>query len=432
MSGLCAWRDLSVRAACTHIICEPFLCIGSTVLHIRGRPYLPKTHIAILSLRSFAASALSVPQPTTPAAHHHPFAAGTASTWTSVQSGRPSMPSQTPPSVSGPQPRPTGPSGPAGIAAHVPALRSGPLSTSTSHSAQPHSVGQVPTHSMPPHGQQHLLSNPAPFHGPGTIHRHAGGGKLSGVRPQGWPGQPTGRMQAGPDMPDQAASRHGSMRPQQRSSMATAQQHQSQRDRNGVPQASAAQNYTGQQAASLAQHSGKTACYVPPNWAALHAAGKEETSQHIPTVQHVQQRLQKDHSKSVLSKTMRQYGPRTLCHGQPEQEMHDSAPTGHLSDRQVPAADSAAGSPDLQRSAGKPAHAASDAPSVDHIVGNLNWIKLSSVSGLGTHLAFKGKLTLSTLQTWVKKDLDAALAHLELTRKVRPPRSDSGFGWRPL
>ena len=418
--------------------------------------FSPKTCTAILTLCSFAASALSVPQPTTPAAQHHPVAAGTPRTWTSMQNGQPSMPAQTPPSVSGPQPRPTGPNrninmaahmpasasrpqprptGPSGLAsmaAEMPALRAGPLSTFASHSAQPQSVGHVPTHSMPPHAQQHLLSSPAPIHGPGTMHRHAGGGTLSAIRPQRWPGQPTGRMQAGPDMPDQTASRHGSVRPQQRSSMATAQQHQSQRDRNGFPQASAAQNYRGQQAAGLAQYSDKAADYASPNQPALHAAGKEETSQHTPIVHHVQQRQQNHHSKNVPIGTVHQHGPRTSCHKQPKQEVHDSAPAGQLNDRQVPAAHSAAGSPDLQHSTGMPAHAASDVPSVDHIAGNLNWIKLSSVSGLGTHLAFKGKLTLSTLQTWVKRDLDAALAHLKLTRKVRPRAQICVSHLRPL
>ncbi len=404
----------------------------------------------------FAASALSVPQPATPAAQHRPFAANTAGIWTSVQSGRPSMPAQTLPSVSGPQPRitgpnrnvnmaahtpasasrpqprPTGPSGPASMAAQVPALRSGPLSTVASHSAQPHSVGHVPTHSMPPHGQQHLLLSSAPIHGPGTMHRHVGRGKLSEVRPRGWPGQPTGRIHAGTDMPDQTASRHSSMRPQQRSSMATAQQHQSQWDRNGFPQASAAQNHTGQQVARLAQQSGKSADYVPPSQAASHAAGKEETSQHTPTVQHVQQKQQEHLSKSVLSGTMCQHGPRTLCHGQPEQDVHDSAPTGQLNDRQMPAADSAAGLSDLQYSAGMPAHAASDAPSITHIGGNLDWIKISSDSGRGAYLVLKGKLTLSTLQIWVQKDLNAALAHLKLTRKVSPRAQICVSHLRPL
>lgn len=230
-------------------------------------------------------------------------------------------------------------------------------------SMQPRTERRLPASATAPRGQQVGSSGPAPALVPGSMGSGPSPATAAGVSLQGWPDQQTMPMHTGASMPEHACGRPVAMPPQHgpvpMSSMRTPQR---------PPQLHAQQkHYSGRPEAHAAQ----------PQTAqqSSSAAGAGKLHQPIP-------------QSSGRAATPASYA------GRADQMVSSRASS--------PAVAAAAARP--EQDAGKP-----------------GLLLLPDASGLEPHLASMGNLPLSVMQSWVRADVQAAMAHLELTSEVRQP-----------
>ena len=227
---------------------------------------------------------------------------------------------------------------------------------------QPRNERQLPAAATEPRRQQLGSSGTGPALVSGSVDGVAGAAAAPGVNSQGRPGQQTMPMHAGAGVPGHAHGWPGALPPQQGS----------------VPMSSVR---TAQQ---------------PPQ---LHTQQQHP----IGLNAHAAQR-------------------------QTAQQSNSAARAGHLHQpiTQSPGgatapASSAGVANQIVSSRASNTAVASAAARPDQDAGIPGLLVLPEASGLGTHLAFMGKLPLSVMQSWVRIDVQAARAHLELTTEVGQP-----------
>ena len=332
----------------------------------------------------------------------------TATLCTSSASG---MAARMPGALSGSQPRPMGTKGSLGRPAQMAAHPSSMASTMQRQASAPVMVR---------HGQQHGSSGPAAVYIPRSADGVGSAAIASAVRAQRGPSQQAVHMHAGSSMPAVACGRLGPVPPQpgcgQRSSMATPQHllrpHAQQQHHSDLPQPHAAQLHTDQQ-------SSRAAVIASVHRPVLQPCGKAGDLQHNFSVQNVHA-LAKNQCSTMSLSNAHQPGPATPTLAHPGNASEASAPARHTHGVHAAGAGSHAGGldPMVSNRAANPAGALHPAQADQH-AGSSGLVLLPDASGVGSKPAFIGKLALSVMQSWVRKDLKAASSHLEATRKVK-------------